>query len=296
MCGLCISYRNKTSTTESETQKYEEHISRKEECRKEKERDKEEASRDNTKHVFATDMQAILSTPCSNICTYYYSRKLSSYNQTTMSLVDGSSTAYLWDEVNGKKGCSEVGTVILKHLESLQKDIKKVTMYSDCCSSQNRNQFLVASLWQHAQTSCHILEINLKYLESGHTHMEVDAIHARIEKTKKHVRVYEPNEWFNVITMAKVRNKISVVPLVYSDFFNLKELVERFSINLKTSINGERINWLKIKHILIHKGSPEIQVRYDFHSDFKIISVLPSRTGRRSGSVSVEEIQEFQLP
>jgi len=37
-----------------------------------------------------------------------------------------------------------------------------------------------------------------KFLERGHTYMEVDSMHSAIEFAKRNVAVYSPHEWQNV--------------------------------------------------------------------------------------------------
>ena len=36
--------------------------------------------------------------------------------------------------------------------------------------------------------------IDLRYIESGHSHMGVDSMHATIENARKHLRMYSPRE------------------------------------------------------------------------------------------------------
>lgn len=57
-------------------------------------------------------------------------------------------------------------------------------MYSDTCGGQNRNQFVAAALL-YSVKNLPIDFIEQKFLESGHTYMEVDSMHACIERAKK---------------------------------------------------------------------------------------------------------------
>ena len=82
--------------------------------------------------------------------------------------------------------------------------------------------------------------------------------------------------------MAKVRDKITVIPAEYTDFVDIKKFVKTSKLNLKTAHNGERINWLKKKHIQVHKGSDEVLIQNNFHETFKIVPITPKRKVRQS--------------
>lgn len=58
-----------------------------------------------------------------------------------------------------------------------------------------------------AVNSLNIPEINHKYLESGHSQMECDSVHAQIKKSK-YVDIYEPAGWNTAVRVAgsKVKN------------------------------------------------------------------------------------------
>ncbi len=95
---------------------------------------------------------------------------------------------------------------------------------------------------------------------SHHSHSEVDHIHSLIERSKKHVKVHIPSDWYNVIANAKHSNRITVDSLEHQDFLNIKEFVTTSSLHLRSSVAGEKINWLKIKQIKIQKGCEYISV------------------------------------
>lgn len=149
MYQICNTFNKKKQTgkiSESDEVIYNEHLKRKEESRIEKENDKKKAKHDKGIFVATFDLQAVLQTPCSNVSQTYYKRKLNSYNLTVYSLANSKGTCYIWNETHGQRGPSEIGTCIMTHLNSLPSNIKQVILYSDCCSGQNRNQYLAAGL------------------------------------------------------------------------------------------------------------------------------------------------------
>uniref|UniRef100_A0A915I7V9 DUF7869 domain-containing protein n=1 Tax=Romanomermis culicivorax TaxID=13658 RepID=A0A915I7V9_ROMCU len=95
------------------------------------------------------------------------------------------SYCFLWDETHGARGSVEIGTCLLTYLRNFPAHIKKVILFSDNCSGQNRNQH-VASMFALAVVALPNIEsIEHKFLVKGHTQMECDSIHAGIEVEKR---------------------------------------------------------------------------------------------------------------
>ena len=187
-CAFCNTYKEKERTgfvSDMEKYNYDEHLRRKEEARREKENDKEASKKDKSIYSATFDLQAVLYTPCSNVSKVFYKRKLNCYNFTVFSLADKCGACYIWDETNGQRGSSEIGSCLITHLKSLPSTVKHVILYSDCCSGQNRNQYLAAGLHHTVKTSPSLQILEQKFLESGHTQMECDSMHAAIEHAKK---------------------------------------------------------------------------------------------------------------
>jgi len=77
----------------------------------------------------------------------YYKRKLCCYNITVYEQAkpnDGH--CYLWSEVDGERGSNEIGCCLLHYLQSFPATVEEVSMFSDTCSGQNRNQNVAAVL------------------------------------------------------------------------------------------------------------------------------------------------------
>lgn len=187
-CGLCISYhqaKDEGNLTPVLKEEYENHQERKVKAREEKKRDKELAKSSNDIFVATFDLQAVLTTPCSLVSQLYYMRKLSCYNLSTYNLASNNATCYIWSEVDAQRGSCEIGTCLYLQLLSFPNTTRHAIFYSDACSGQNRNQFTATCLL-HAVTHHSSIEvIDHKFLESGHTQMECDSMHAAIEFAKK---------------------------------------------------------------------------------------------------------------
>ena len=103
----------------------------------------------------------------------------------------------------------------------------KLSLYSDCCAGQNRNQFLTAALHTILQSeTTSLLEINQKYLESGHTQMECDSVHSAIERAKNDVEIYIPRQWINVIKLSRKKQPYTIHPLSHTDYKDYKTHVK----------------------------------------------------------------------
>lgn len=301
MCQVCNTFNEKNKTghvSDIDQLNYNEHIRRKEESRIEKENDKKKAKSDTSTYVATFDLQAVLQTPCSNVSQTYYKRKLNSFNLTVYSLADSKGTCYVWNETHGQRGSSEIGTCIMTHLNSLPANVQHVILYSDCCSGQNRNQYLAAGLLNIISRNPNIQVIEQKFLESGHTQMECDSMHAAIEHAKKQTSLYIPEQWDTIFQMARRNNPYSVVPLRYDNFYDLKKYAKDNFKNFKTTSEGTKVNWLKVKVLKVEKSHPDqIQIKYNFgNNDFLCINAKRAQRGRPETADKIPMKYKEKLP
>lgn len=228
-CATCTKFENlKDDAKENFRPLYDAHIQRKEEAKAEKKKDKEKSIADPIHSRSITyDMQSVLYTPCSKVSTLYYKRKLAVYNFTIYedAKQSGNGYCYLWAETDGNRGSVEVGSCLMKYLESLPVTVKEVVMYSDTCGGQNRNQFVAAALL-HCTKHLPIDVIEQKFLESGHTYMEVDSMHAAIEAAKKGKNVAVPEQWYSIIAAARKSKPYEIRKLSFADFYAIKPLAD----------------------------------------------------------------------
>lgn len=301
LCSTCETYKikQKENLNDSETdEKYKEHIIRKEQARNEKSNDSKQAKEDNSYFVGTFDLQSVLFTPCSMVSTLYYMRKLSVYNLTIYSHGDKRGTCYMWNEGQGRRGSCEIATCLLIYLQSLPRTTKEVTFFSDSCTGQNRNRYVAAALLYAVQHIPYIQVINQKFLESGHTDMEVDSMHAAIEFAKRNTPIYVPSEWHTVVRMARRKQPYSVVPLEYDDFFNFKQIAKENITFPKKDVTGMKIEWLKLKWFQFRKEEPDkIYIKYAFSDEsFNELRVRPIPTRRGKQSATNVSDQVFDIP
>ena len=287
LCEYCNKYQQKKETgtaNEQDRIEYEQHQERRETARLEKEKDKNIAKADKSVFVATFDLQAVLYTPCSSVSKVYYKRKLNCYNLTIFSLSDKKGQCYLWDETNGRRGSSEIGTCVITHIKCLPSTIRHVILYSDCCTGQNRNQYLAAGLLHTVVAHPTVEVIEQKFLESGHTEMECDSMHSTIEHAKAGAAIYIPDYWDTPIHYARRRNPYTVVPLRFDNFYNLTEFAKEECSSFKTDIEGSRVNWMKVKVVKVSKAHPtQVHVKQSFTDpEFKVIDVFKPTRGRPS--------------
>ena len=148
--------------------------------------------------VCCFDLENVLSVPHCTGSSLFYSRKLSSYNLTVYNLISKHANNYIWNETEGKRGSSEIGTCLYQFINAQHLNITHFIFFSDSCGGQNRNIY-VSSLFHHiVRTSDHIQIIDHKFLEKGHTYNGCDS-----ECNSRNVQIVHPREWFNTITSAR---------------------------------------------------------------------------------------------
>lgn len=296
-CPLCTKYNQGDPEQKSKINKeYTEHIERKKICNTEKAKDKERSEKEPNFLSATFDLQAILQIPSTEVGILYYTRKLTVYNLTIYeSALPNEAYCFVWTEANGKKGSAEIGTILAHYLrECIPENVTEVSLFSDTCGGQNRNQFIAALLLWVVNHKENLQIIEHKFLESGHSYMEVDSMHSSIESAKKHRDVYCLQDWINIFKDARSKetyvkgtkkvkkNRYNVTQFKYADFKDLKQLANTVILNRTTNTEGQKVQWLKIKRMRYIKGDLKIYYNYDMSENFKQIDVTcsekPSKT------------------
>ena len=304
-CSLCNVYEMKKkqgTLDENMEQQYADHHERKRQSRDEKEKDKEQAQIQPTYYAATFDLQAVLSTPCSLVGELFYKRKLACYNLSFYSLGDQNGTCYLWDECQAGRGSCEIATCLQMHTNSVTSGnpaIKEITYFSDTCGGQNRNQFVASSLIYSLHKSETLDIINHKFFERGHSHMESDTIHSSIEHAKKNTPVYVPSNWNTVILKARQKKPYIIVPVKYRDIMDFKSFSKDQCPNMKCTVDGDRVNWLKVKWIQVRRSDPRsIFLNNTFDTtQFVELKVQSSTRGRpQQWPVKLAALYTHKLP
>ncbi|CAG9760386.1 unnamed protein product [Ceutorhynchus assimilis] len=191
LCDVCEAYNTKNLSEE----KYNMHQTFKQEARQEKERDK--SSSDITVNVYAMDLQSVLLSPKSTVSAMYYKTKLIVHNFTIYNLKNKEGFCFLWNESEGGLTANEFSSIISFFIEQEIKKcdgaLREMIFFSDGCTGQNRNSTLANAFVNLAAQ--HNIILTQKYLFKGHTQMEVDSMHATIERQIRDRKINLPADY-----------------------------------------------------------------------------------------------------
>lgn len=162
-CAVCDKYKRGLLIE----QKHLEHLKRRDEANAAKNNDKERATTDKTFLIVTFDLQSVLHIPLSEVSQMYYSMKLCAYNLIIYTAAPPNDAyCYALSELDGQKGSCKIGTALLKWIKQIPTNVKELSVFSDTCGGQNRNQY-VAALFLFAVQNTHLNVIQHNFLEKG---------------------------------------------------------------------------------------------------------------------------------
>lgn len=220
------------------------------------------------------DLQKQLPTPFLRNGRSFYSRQLYTTNLTLFESHLGENKAYclIWDESRGRRGSQEVGSCLLKDLLLMPTTVEEVVYYSDRCSGQNHNKnivFLFSHVLETFKRRGRSLRIHHKFMRTGHSHMEVDTVHAAIERAKKRttVDIETPRDWFVFISAIRRSVPFEVIDMEQRDFLRTKDLENRYSIP-KTTMDGDPFRFKSVmEFVYTTEDTGKVQFKYDVGED-----------------------------
>lgn len=183
-CDICVQHEEGNLSDDL----WNAHIEKKDRARDEKSRDKKEALESMNRNgdkimVVCMDLQAVLLSPSLQASALFYKTKLCVHNFTIYNMCTSDAVCYVWHEGEGGLTASEFCTCVCDFLTENIESFDSIILWSDGCGYQNRNVILTNALMQFAKE--HNKSITQKILEKGHTQMEVDSVHAKIEQRLK---------------------------------------------------------------------------------------------------------------
>lgn len=270
-CDTCVGFKAKV-VTEAE---YVLHVERQKRAKAEKEFDKKAALKFG-RHVFTGDTQAVKLSPDLNATAVYFKTRLQVHNYTIYNLVTHQCTNHWWDETQGDLSASSFVSCIIAYFEkNCLSDTFPITLYSDGCGYQNRNQFLSNALSNFAVKNNKIVEQN--WLEKGHTQMECDSAHAKIENQLKNRSINVPTDYVDVTKIARKTVNIDGITkdcpfdveyLNYDFFKNFADpRISRFSsIRPGSKAHDPTVNQLRA---MIYLPSGKVMYKIDFNEEYR---------------------------
>ncbi|CAG9823943.1 unnamed protein product [Phaedon cochleariae] len=290
-CKKCLEFENMSEEEKKAVQEaYKKHLNRKNEARRARDEDKLIAKENPKVLAFNFDLQAVLTTPKGSAGQIFYLRKLAVFNFTIYNLGNQNVMCYLWDETKGKRGANEIASCVYDFIMS-HSEIEEVRMMSDGCGGQQKNSIFATMCIQLLAEHPSLNVIDHRFFETGHTEMECDSIHSKIEKKSKYVPVYTPEGWAQLIRDARITPcPFAVKSLTFDDFSDFKG----FSNN--NSFNFNNIPWRKLCCLRYIKENNFINVMYkvDFTNDF--IRVDCKKTRGRPKQADLKKAYQNELP
>lgn len=131
----------------------------------------------------------------------YYKMKLAVHNFTVYNLKTHDVICYWFDESQTELVASSFASCLVDALEELLNKSGPrpiINIFSDGCTYQNRNSILSNALLDLSVRKNVI--INQKYLEKGHTQMEVDSI---LEGAIRNREIYLPSQFIKITKNAR---------------------------------------------------------------------------------------------
>lgn len=268
-CDTCVAYEN-GNITEKE---YNDHILQKNRARKEKDDDKKKAIAGEAR-VFVWDVEAVKLAPQNKSGILYYKSKLKNHNFSIYDLKSTDCTNNWWNEADGGMDSSMFTTCAIDFLDENCNDDLPIIIWSDGCGYQNRNQILSSALLEYAIQ--YKKTIQQKFLIKGHTQMEVDNVHALIEKKSKGRNIDLPSDYITVTEEARLTTPLKARLLHHGDFRNYND--PRFfrynSIRPGKSVGEDTVHDLRMLH---YDPNGTISFKVDFDNDLKPLPRKPQK-------------------
>lgn len=271
MCDICVGHQTGNVTDED----FHTHQLKKNRARQEKQFDKSEALKGNC-IVLTMDLQAVKVCPFITASAVYYKTKLCVHNFSIYDLASHDCTCYWFNETDGDLTASTYASFITDYLtrHCLPKRLP-IIIYSDGCTSQNRNNILANALLNFSIQ--HEVSIVQKYLEVGHTQMEGDCVHSAIERKLKNRLVHLPSDFLSVTKEARKNPREYEAIMVNYNFF--KNFSDPATWRYTSIRPGRRAGDPKVTDIraILYDKEGDIKVKLDFDSNWE---ALPQRANK----------------
>lgn len=304
-CHKCDTFKMRINMENNQETKmfliteHDKHVQNADNAYSSKRQDKEISKLDPTSVCIAFDLQQCLPTPFLETSVAFYKRLYWTYNLTTHDLASGQASCYLWHEAIAHRGGNEIASCVYKDLMQLPDTVRVVTLYSDSCAGQNKNSHLSSMFFCLLTKKTSLNEINHKFLEPGHTHMECDTDHSLIEKQKKksEITVAHPRDWATLISCTNKRKPFHVHEMKQNEFWNFAKIVKGPLVFKKVNEEGDKflwhgVSWVRYCSSIIGKMLYKTSLSVD--EPFKTLNLR--RRGTRNVEFKLEQAYDEPLP
>ncbi|KAJ8883556.1 hypothetical protein PR048_015400 [Dryococelus australis] len=161
-------------------------------------------------------MQQCLPTPDLKTNIVYYKRQLWTMNKTIRDLGDDTSYCFMWHEALVGRGSDQMASVLYKHIQAnIPSNVQNLTTFSDACAYHN---IAVAIMFMVTIQQHPLKVVSQKFLVPGHSHLECDSDHVRIERAKKKmdVEIRIPHDWYLFVKTVRDKKLFTVYEMKIS--------------------------------------------------------------------------------
>ena len=284
-CNKCDKYK---AAGQSQSEQHTAHLNEAEAVYKQMRMDKKRCNDDDGFQMISYDLQKCLPTPNLSCSESFYKRQLWVYNLTIYDYKHGPPHCYMWSEDVAKRGGNEIASCLYDFIQTklrLNPDIKEFKLYSDSCAGQNKNRQVLGMLKFLSETTS--TKMTHTFMVPGHTHMECDSVHAIIEKAKKRMDIFVPNDWFNLVRMAKTSPPyLTVVPINQDKIYRWDKVSEEI---MKLPKTGE-FRFSSIRNYCIEIDDHDVlHYNYNMHDQYEGVT-LTGRTTKDADAIILQPV------
>ena len=219
-CDKCEEKQYSNFPTKEQISLYDAHEKGKEETRAEKNRDRE----NENAFVVCFDLENVFALPRANVGTFFYKRKLNTFNMTAHCSISKKGYGAIWHEGLSGRGSNDIASAVIKILNAIADDhsedprLKHIILWSDSCVPQNQNRVFSTALKYFLTQHQEVESIQQKFCEPGHSSIqEIDNMHSRIEKACGPSEIYGP---LSLMRILKTVNKLQMFQMRGEDIKN----------------------------------------------------------------------------
>lgn len=144
-----------------------------------------------------------------------------------------------------------------------------------------------------------ITAVNHKFLARGHTHLEADAVHSKIERERKKLpqfQIITPWDWQQMVRLCGTKKQFTVVNMEYYDFKEFKHLFQGSTapyINKKKDSAGNDFLISLAVHLQVRRSNPGIlYYKTDFSKGFSEVDFHRRNKPNDYTSLGIQPIRE----